>query len=80
MENELKVIRRKYGDKRIVTVLLGMNHPRERKFFHCINCGSTVFHYYSEIHIIIEGEIREVARPIDIMCTKQGCKTIYRIA
>lgn len=87
MENDLvqdnpdRVIRRMYGDKRIITVLLGAHTPRVRKQFHCINCGKRLFDYYSEVAIILEGEMREVARPIDLMCrSNNGCKTIYRIA
>lgn len=87
MENDLeqklekfRVVPRKPGDPRIVTVLLGNNNPKERKYFHCVDCGYTLFHYYSELRIIIEGEVRDVAtRPIDIVCSRQKCKTVYRI-
>jgi isocitrate dehydrogenase kinase/phosphatase len=63
----------------IMTVILGNSTPNERKPFKCVRCGKTVFFYYSEIRIIIEGEMREVSRPVDIMCTQQGCKTVYRV-
>lgn len=83
MENDLeeyKVVRRKPGDPRFITVILGNDDIRERKHFHCSNCGYTVFHYYSELRIIIEGEVRDVtSRPVDVVCRRQGCKTVYRI-
>jgi hypothetical protein len=78
MEN--KVIEIPNPDTRVITVLLGKSTPTVRKYFHCINCGKTIFHYYSENIIIIDGEMREVSRPIDIMCGQQGCKVVYRIS
>lgn len=88
MENDLetrlensRVVRRKEGDPRFITVLLGNDNIRELKKFHCVNCGYTVFHYYSETRIIVEGEVRDITtRPIDVVCGRQGCKTVYRIA
>lgn len=89
MENDLeaqlekfRVIPRKPGDPRFISILLGNNDFKERKYFHCVNCGYTLFHYYSEVELIIEGEIRDVSpvsRPIDIVCNRQKCKTVYRI-
>ena len=66
-------------DTHVITVILGNSTPTIRKLFKCNSCGKTVFHYYSEIRIIIDGEMRGVARPIDIMCQQQGCKTVYRV-
>lgn len=77
MENKIKEIEN--PDTHTVTVILGKSTPSVRKKFHCMNCGKTVFQYYSEVRIIIDGEMREVERPIDIMCTQQGCKTVYRV-
>lgn len=62
----------------VITVLLGAFVPDVRKDWHCSNCGRIVFNYYSEARIIIVGEMREVSRPMDIMCGR--CKTIYRVS
>ena len=74
-----KIIRRNdKNDNKVITVLLGNDTPSERKSWRCNVCGKVVFHYYSDVRIVIEGEMREVKRPLDIMCIKE-CKTIYRI-
>lgn len=88
MENELeqkledcRIVRRNPGDPRFITVFLGNDTLKERKKFHCTNCGFCVFHYYSEVRMIVEGEVRDITtRPIDVRCGRQHCKTIYRIA
>lgn len=75
---------------RVISVLLREKmDPTEYEPFHCINCGKLLFHYYSEVAIVIEGEVRDVVtRPIDIMCrgsqrrrnkSNTSCKTVYRI-
>lgn len=63
----------------IVTVLLSNKLPYVRKDFHCIKCGRIVFNYFTETRVIIVGEMREVKRPIDVMCSRSGCKIMYRI-
>ena len=84
LEKELephRVVPRKPRDPRFITVILGNDNTKVRKKFHCNNCGFTVFHYYSELRMIIEGEVRDITtRPIDVVCGRQGCKTVYRIA
>ena len=65
-------------DKKVVTVILGDTDPDTRKDFHCSYCGRIVFNYYSEVRIIVIGEMREVSRPTDILCSR--CKVIYRVA
>ena len=65
-------------DRKVVTVILGNADPSTRKDFHCPSCGRIVFNYYSETRIIVIGEMREVYRPTDILCSR--CKTIYRVA
>ena len=77
MENKVTEIQN--PNTHVVTVILGNSTPTIRKKFHCMNCGKTLFQYYSEIRIVIDGEMREVSRPIDVMCTEQGCKVVYRI-
>ena len=64
------------GDK-VVTVILGATDDSIRRDLHCPNCGRIVFNYYSEVRIVIIGEMREVPRPLDIMCSR--CHTICRI-
>ena len=68
-----------YTGERVVTVLLGNFNPNVRKDLHCVNCGRIVCNYYSEAKILMIGEMREVSRPIDIMCSRSGCKTIHRV-
>jgi len=65
--------------EQVITVLLSNNSPQIRKDLHCINCGRIVAQYYSEARVIIIGEMREVSRPVDIMCSRNGCKILYRI-
>jgi hypothetical protein len=65
-----------YGE-RVVTLILGNFNPAVRKDIHCVNCGRIVCNYYSEVRVIIVGEMREVSRPVDIMCSR--CKMIHRI-
>lgn len=65
-------------DKNVVTVLLGSEDKGIRKNAHCFGCGRIVFNYYSDARIIIVGEMREVARPVDILCSR--CKMITRVA
>ena len=62
----------------VVTVILGSFNPDVRKDWHCNTCGRIVFNYYSEARIIIVGEMRDISRPTDIMCSR--CKTIYRVS
>jgi len=61
----------------VVTVVLGIRDPTIRKDYHCHNCGRIVFNYYSELRIIVVGEMQEVSRPVDIMCSR--CKIIHRV-
>ena len=61
----------------VVTVLLSNESPIKRKDMHCFNCGRIVAQYYSEVRVIIIGEMREVARPVDVMCSR--CKILFRI-
>lgn len=76
MENK---ITERNGNEKVVTVIMGSDFtPEEKHDFRCHNCGRIVFNYYSEVRIIILGEMREVSRPTDIMCSR--CKIIYRIA
>jgi hypothetical protein len=63
---------------RMVTVLLSNTSPMVRKDMHCFNCGRIVAQYYSDVRVIIIGEMREVKRPVDVMCSR--CKILYRIA
>ena len=65
-------------NKKVVTVILGNFDPDTRKDYHCHSCGRIVFNYYAETRIIIVGEMREVSRPTDIMCSR--CKIIHRVA
>jgi len=62
---------------RMVTVLLSNTSPQVRKDMHCFNCGRIVAQYYSEVRVIIIGEMREVSRPVDVLCSR--CKVLYRI-
>ncbi len=67
-----------YNPTRIITLFLSNKSPGAFKVYHCGNCGRPVFHYYTEIEIVLVGEVREpVGRPIDILC--RNCKTTYRI-
>lgn len=61
----------------LITVLLSNTSPQVRKDFHCLGCGRIVCQYYSEVRVIIIGEMREVQRPVDVMCSR--CKILYRI-
>jgi len=63
--------------KQTVTILLSNKSPQIKKSGHCFNCGRIVCQYYSEVRVIIIGEMREVQRPIDIFCSR--CKWLYRI-
>lgn len=74
-----KIIERTDG-RPVVTVILGESHPEVRKTFRCVNCGAIVFHYYSEVRIIVIGEMRDVVRPVDILCGRHHCDTVYRIS
>jgi len=60
----------------VVTVVLGST-PKESRDMRCIDCGRIVFNYYSDVHVIIPGEMRAVSRPLDIMCSR--CHLVYRI-
>jgi len=64
--------------KGFVTVLLSNRSPKVKKDFHCVNCGRIVFNYFSEVRIIIIDEVREVGRPVDILCSR--CKLMYRVS
>ena len=72
-----KIVERPDNQK-VVTVILGVFDPEIKKDWHCHNCGRIVFNYYSEVRIIVLGEMREVARPVDIMCSR--CKIIHRVS
>ena len=61
----------------IITVLLSNKLPAVKKDFHCVNCGRITFKYFSEVRVIIIGEMREVSRPVDVMCSR--CKIMYRV-
>jgi hypothetical protein len=63
---------------RMVTVLLSNTSPLVRKDMHCFNCGRIVAQYYSDVRVIIIGEMREVKRPVDVLCSR--CHIMYRIA
>ena len=63
--------------RKVITILLSNNSPQVRKDFHCIECGRICFNYYSEVRVIIIGEMREISRPVDVMCSR--CKIMYRI-
>ena len=63
--------------EQVITIILSNNSPSVRKDLHCLNCGRIVAQYYSEARVIIIGEMREVARPVDIMCSR--CKILFRI-
>jgi len=71
-----KIVERK-DQKPVVTVILGNFNPEVQKDYHCHCCGRIVFNYYSEVRIIIVGEMREVSRPVDIMCSR--CKIVHRV-
>lgn len=61
----------------MITLLLSNVSPNVKKDLHCLNCGRIVAQYYSEARVIIIGEMREIQRPIDVMCSR--CKIMYRI-
>lgn len=63
--------------KKWVTVILDNSSPQVRKNMHCLSCGRIVLNYYSEVRMVIIGQIREVSRPQDIMCSR--CGTMHRI-
>lgn len=63
--------------EQVVTIILSNTSPQVRKDLHCLNCGRIVAQYYSEARVIIIGEMREVSRPVDIMCSR--CKILFRI-
>jgi hypothetical protein len=63
---------------KVVTIILGKETPQMRKDFHCLGCGRIVFNYYTDVAIIIVGEMRDVSRPQDIMCSR--CKLIHRVS
>lgn len=76
---ELPPIPKLLGENRkVVTVILDNSAPQIRKNLHCPNCGRIVCNYYSEVRVIIFGEVVEVARPFDVQCSR--CKTLVRIA
>lgn len=80
MEDKIIVkpkINERTDGREVITVLLGSHGQEDMNTFRCIRCGKIVFNYYSEVRIIIIGEMREVSRPTDIMCR---CKVIYRIS
>jgi len=62
----------------VITVLLSNTKPQVRKDLRCLNCGRIVAQYYSDVRVIIIGEMREIKRPVDVMCSR--CKVLYRIA
>lgn len=87
MENQIISSKNEFGQEvlppvavkgKVITVILSNDSPQVRKDFHCIVCTRIVTQYYSDVRVIIIGEMREVKRPLDIMCSR--CKTIYRIA
>lgn len=87
MENSLKAEPAQYGELiqrddslPVVSIILSSIPNTVRKDFHCLHCGRIVFNYYSDVRIIIQGEMRQVERPVDIMCSRDRCKFIYRIA
>lgn len=70
----------------VVTVILNNSHPTEQKDFHCTNCGKIVFSYFSDVRIILLGEVndlgyrereKEVRSPVDIFCSH--CKLCHRV-
>ena len=67
--------------QRCATVMLGRFSPQKRKIFRCSYCHKRLFDYCSDIDaIVIMGEMHDVYRPIDVMCTSSKCKAIHRIA
>ena len=72
-----KVVERPTVGESIITLILGNYNPAVRKDWHCDRCGRIVFNYYSEVRVVIVGEMREVSRPVDIMCSR--CKKIFRV-
>ena len=74
---EIVKVEPRQNNLNVTTVLLNNNKDTVLKNWHCGNCGRIVFNYFNEIKIIIVGEMREVARPIDIMCSR--CGWIFRI-
>lgn len=61
-----------------VTVIMSRDHSRQKKDLHCFNCGRIVCQYYTDVRVIIVGEIRQAKTPLDVMCSR--CKTMIRIA
>lgn len=72
------VIDKRNDSKRLVTIVLGEIDSVVAKDWHCHACGRIVFQYWSEVRIIIDGESREVRRPVDIFCSR--CKLCHRVA
>ena len=61
----------------VISVILSNNSPVVKKDFHCVGCGRICLNYYHEMRVIIIGEMREMKRPLDVMCSR--CKIMYRI-
>lgn len=79
MENKIKVtiarIQERTDNRQVVTVVLSNFNPTELKDFHCIACGKIVFNYYSDVRLVIIGEVGEMSNmksPIDIFCSRCG--------
>ena len=66
-----KVAQRK-GDRAVVTVILSKEGFEVCKNYHCHNCGQIVLNFFSDVRMIIDGELREVERPLDVYCKKCG--------
>jgi RNase P subunit RPR2 len=78
MANQITKLPERESKHQVVTVILGSKTPNHMKDLHCVDCGRIVCNYYSETRVIISGEMREVSRPLDIMCSR--CSLIYRVA
>lgn len=82
MENKIIMeVNNRKDTKRVVTVILANRRPsKEQIDLHCLYCGRIVCQPYVSVDsiIVIEGEVRRVAEPNDVQCSR--CKTIVRIA
>lgn len=57
------------NDRKKVSVWLDNEKSDELKKFRCTTCGKIVFEYYSDLKIIIPGEMEEAKKsPIVVQC------------
>lgn len=71
------MIEERTTDNQVVTIVMDGTTSATAKNLYCYNCGRIVANYHSDVRVIIIGEMREVSRPLDIMCSR--CKVIHRI-